>query len=78
MSNSVDPDETAHEPSRLDLRCLQKSIIIAYSSERVNISSLYFKSFYLKLLSSQTKNNGPLDFEITRAECTFSAILHWY
>ena len=29
MSNSVDPDETAHyEPSHLDLRCLQKSIII--------------------------------------------------
>ena len=29
MSNSVDPDETAH----LDLRCLQKPIIIAYGSE---------------------------------------------
>ena len=26
MSNSVDPDETAHyEPSHLDLRCLQKA-----------------------------------------------------
>ena len=36
MSNSVDPDETAHyEPSHLDLRCLQKSITIAYGSERV-------------------------------------------
>ena len=36
MSNSVDPDETAHyEPSHLDLRCLQKNIIIAYGSERV-------------------------------------------
>ena len=23
MANSVDPDEAAHEPSRLDLRCLQ-------------------------------------------------------
>ena len=32
MSNSVDPDETAH----LDLRCLQKPIIIAYGSETVN------------------------------------------
>ena len=29
MSNSIDPDETAHyEPSRLHLRCLQKPIII--------------------------------------------------
>ena len=36
MSNSVDPDETAHdEPSHLDRRCLQKPIIIAYGSERV-------------------------------------------
>ena len=34
MSNSVDPDETAHcEPSHLDLRCLQKPIIIAYGSD---------------------------------------------
>ena len=45
MSNSVDPDETAHdhdEPSHLDLRCLQKPIIIACGCERVksyNISS---------------------------------------
>ena len=36
MSNSVDPDETDHEPSHLDLRCLQKPIIIACGSERVN------------------------------------------
>ena len=36
MSNSVDPDETAHdEPSHLDLRSFQKRIIIAYGSERV-------------------------------------------
>ena len=36
MSKSVDPDETAHyEPSHLDLRCLQKPIIIAYVNERV-------------------------------------------
>ena len=34
MSNSVDPDEMAHdEPSHLDLRCLQKPIMIAYGSE---------------------------------------------
>ena len=37
MSNSVEPDETAHyEPSHLDLRCLQKRIVIAYDSEKVN------------------------------------------
>ena len=35
MSNSVDPD---NEPAHLDLRCLQKPIIIAYGSERVNKS----------------------------------------
>ena len=39
MSNSVDPDETAHhEPSHLDLRPLQKSIIITCDSERVKAS----------------------------------------
>ena len=32
MSNSIDPD---YEPSHLDLSCLQKPIIIAYGSERV-------------------------------------------
>ena len=41
MSDSVDPDETAHtahyDPSHLDLRCLQKPIVIAYGSERVNM-----------------------------------------
>ena len=39
MSDSVDPDETAHyEPSHLDLRCLQKPIIIhvARGNERIN------------------------------------------
>ena len=36
MSNSVDPDETAHdEPFRLGLCCLQKPIIIACGSEKV-------------------------------------------
>ena len=37
MSNSVDPVGTAHdEPSHLDLRCLQKPIIIDCGSKRVN------------------------------------------
>ena len=36
MSNSVDPDETAHyKPSHQDLCCLQKLIIIACGNERV-------------------------------------------
>ena len=35
MSDTVDPDETAHyELSHLDLRCFQKPIIIACGSER--------------------------------------------
>ena len=37
MSNSVDPDGTVlYEPSRLDLHCLQKPVIIACGSVRVN------------------------------------------
>ena len=42
MSNSVDPDEMGHyEPSRLDLHCLQKSIIITCGSENVKHSNFY-------------------------------------
>ena len=44
MSNSIDPDETAHyEPFHLDLRCLQKPIIIAYGSERVKGNGYTFR-----------------------------------
>ena len=40
MSNSIDPDETAHyEPSHLDLYCLQKSVVIAFGGERVKALS---------------------------------------
>ena len=36
MSNNVDPDETSHyETFHLDLRCLQKTIVIACGSESV-------------------------------------------
>ena len=36
MPNRVDPDKAAHdEPSHMDLRCLQKPVIIAYGSKRV-------------------------------------------
>ena len=53
MSNSIDPDETAHyEPSHLDLRCLQKPVtgtcIIAYGSERVT-AFLYSTKTYCEL-----------------------------
>ena len=33
MSNSVDPNETAHHD--LDQRCMQKPVIVACGSERV-------------------------------------------
>ena len=49
MSNSVDPDETAHyEPSYLNLCGLQKPIIIAYGSGRVTYTfiSSYFQHSY--------------------------------
>ena len=37
MSNSIYPDETAHyEPSHLDLCCLQKTVITACGSEKLN------------------------------------------
>ena len=42
VERTVDPDETAHyEPSHLDLRCLQKPIIIAYDSEIVKQMNIY-------------------------------------
>ena len=40
MSNSVHPDGTAHyEPSHLDLCCLQKPVIIACGSEKLDFDS---------------------------------------
>ena len=51
MSNSADPDETAHyEPSHLDLHCLQKPVIIACGNERVtiaNMSTVHVRVLYL-------------------------------
>ena len=50
MSNSVDPDETAHyEPSHLDLRCLQQPTIIACGSER---DKAIFRAWNLALKST--------------------------
>ena len=40
MSDSVDPDETAHEePTHLGLRCLQKPINVVCGSERVKMTT---------------------------------------
>ena len=39
MSNSVDPGDH-NEPSHLDLRCLQKAIVIVCGSERVKRYSI--------------------------------------
>ena len=39
MSNSVDPDETAHnEPSHLELRCLQTPISIACAAKKIKVA----------------------------------------
>ena len=45
MSNSVYPDDD--EPSHLDLRCLQKPVIIAYGSERVRYIFYLFMKIYV-------------------------------
>ena len=39
MSNNVDPDEMAHKPSRLDLRCLQK-LLPAMAVKELNQKAL--------------------------------------
>ena len=58
MSNSVGPDETTnHEPSHLDLLCLQKFIIIASGSERVK---------YMKETLRQTTKIASLHNAINR------------
>ena len=41
MSNSVDPDETAH----FDATLLQKPIIMTCGSERVSNTNSYYKEF---------------------------------
>ena len=46
-SNSVDDYHYHYEPSHLDLRCLQKPIIIVCGSERVNdsITNVFCNNF---------------------------------
>ena len=66
MSNSIDPDETAHyDPSHLDLRCLQKSIVIARGSEKVNIFSLQsvpYKIYKPQLQKMYLRTNTPSEY----------------
>ena len=51
LSNSVHPDETAHEPSHLDRCWLQKPFIIACSSERVKMKTiLTFDDLYICII----------------------------
>ena len=53
MSNSVDPDETAHdEPSHLDLRSLQKPIIDVFGSESVKLNNFTFLLYLLLVMTS--------------------------
>ena len=59
MSNSVDSDETTHyEPSHLDLRCLQKPIIIASVTERVRT---FFISYFFTFIHNHYKKNNKMD-----------------
>ena len=67
MSNSVDPDETAHyEPSHLDLRCLQKPVIIAYGSEKVKTDFMQLNSLQEEInnCKSGMKNCSILKFHL--------------
>ena len=58
MSNSVAQDKMAHdEPSDLDLCCLQKPIIIACGSERVNPQ-------WFELPMSRINFHGPKDVRV--------------
>ena len=62
MSNSVDPDETTfYEPSHLDLRCLQKPVVIAYGSERVK--------------NTQNKLSQKKQFSIALLQCNHAVMI---
>ena len=61
MSNSIDPDETAHyEPSHLDLCCLQKIINFAYSSERVYGETMVNLAWFQKRNKQESVNKQNL------------------
>ena len=82
MSNSVDPDEMAnYEPSYQDLRCLQKFIIIAYDSERINIKVTNDGAtilFYLLLSAaalSDFPNRKPVHSSVLSSHCFFCILL---
>ena len=56
MSNSVDSDEMAHEPSHLNLCCLQKPIIIDCGSERVKATNKMCSPWHSILFTFFIKN----------------------
>ena len=58
MSKSVELDETAHELSHLDLCCLQKPIIVACGSERVNCELGFVLSKFVFILYLLIDGNG--------------------
>ena len=64
MSNSRDPDETAHhELSHLDLHCLQKPIVIAHGCEIGKVPShLQLMTFLNFLFFKQNKWTFHLNF----------------
>ena len=86
MSNSVDPNETAHdEPSHLDLCCLQKPIIIACAAKEFTFTTLSANSadnelMILTLLfsensiwySMQIVSTGPLETIYMKCQNPFS------
>ena len=58
MSNSADQMRRLIEPSHLDLCCLQKPIIIACGSERVNVK---IKDSYCITLAVWVRRSGFAD-----------------
>ena len=68
MSNNVDPDELAHKPARLDLRCLQK-LLSAMAVKAFNKKKLYYKLRVLSqciVLLNANENDCP------------SGVFSWY
>ena len=92
MSNRVDPDEMAHyEPSHLDLRCLQKPIITACGSERVNwgqakindsrnlirvFSVCIFKAKNARFLHAENEDSNQVDLNFRRAHMSDGTFSH--
>ena len=71
MSNSIDPDETAHyEPSHLDLRCLHKPYGCIPRWQKA-VSKIGLKDvFWLRAgISKVTRQNYQLPINISKKSC---------